>query len=64
MGYWIQQSWSVQRYGLPEVDFDKLADAKAFAVDNGASGKWIRGEEFTGPRGRQRTTYTDAKGGA
>ena len=54
-GKWIQSVWCIN-YRL----FAKLTEAKEYAVDVlGASGKWVRSVERTGPRGKARAVYTE-----
>lgn len=52
--------WRVNITLTSEKKFYKLSKAKAFAVENGASGKWNRTVKNTGPRRGEVIVYTDA----
>ena len=58
-GAWLPKVWTVYTQQLKPQKFNKLADAKRFAIERGASGKWKREVRKSGPRGAALAMYRD-----
>ena len=61
-GNWVEM-YVVNGRGIKPAKFKRLNDAKARAIELGASGKFIKSMEPQGPRGRMIATYSDADSG-
>lgn len=59
-GRWLPKSWVVHVPMQQAQRFQLLTQAKEHAVSCGASGKWTRSVERTGPRQAEQIVYTDA----
>ena len=58
-GRWLPTLWVVNAPGQAPKKFKLLADAKDWAIGLGASGKWERTVENTGPRCKSRKVYKE-----